>query len=49
VKDYLVVEYDFITEQMIEAKGYGEKQPLESNNTPENKQLNRHIEVLVWE
>jgi outer membrane protein OmpA-like peptidoglycan-associated protein len=49
VRDWLVTEYDFITPAMIEAKGFGEEQPIVANNTPENKQLNRRIEVLVWE
>jgi outer membrane protein OmpA-like peptidoglycan-associated protein len=34
---------------MVEARGYGEDQPLVPNNTPENKQLNRRIEALIWE
>lgn len=49
VKNWLVAEYDFITAQMIEAKGSGEEQPIVPNNSDENKQLNRRIEVLVWE
>ena len=49
VKDYMVQNYDFITNQMIEAKGYGEEQPVVANDTAENKQLNRRIEVLIWE
>ena len=48
-KNYLVDQYDFITAQMIDARGFGEEQPLVRNDTPENKQLNRRIEVLVWE
>ena len=34
---------------MVEAKGYGEARPIVSNDTDENKALNRRIEVLVWE
>lgn len=49
VKDYLVTQFQFITDAMIDAKGYGEEQPIAPNNSPENKQLNRRIEVLVWE
>ncbi len=49
VVDYLVLEFDFISAQMVEARGYGEDQPIVPNNTPENKQLNRRIEALVWE
>ena len=43
------LRYDFITPKMIEARGYGEERPIVANDTPENKQLNRRIEVLVWE
>ena len=46
---YLVDEYTFITPAMVEAKGYGEVQPIVPNSTPENKTLNRRIEVIVWE
>lgn len=49
VKNYLVSNYNFITAAMIDAKGYGEEQPIVPNDSPENKQLNRRIEVLVWE
>jgi outer membrane protein OmpA-like peptidoglycan-associated protein len=49
ITKYLVDEYDFITPSMVEAKGYGEAQPIVPNNTPENKTLNRRIEVIVWE
>jgi outer membrane protein OmpA-like peptidoglycan-associated protein len=46
---YLVDQYDFITAAMVEAKGYGEAQPIVPNTTPGNKTLNRRIEVVVWE
>lgn len=49
VKAYLVASFNFITAAMIDVKGYGEEQPIVPNDTPENKQLNRRIEVLVWE
>ena len=49
VADYLNAEFDFISADMVEARGYGEDQPLVPNNTPENKQLNRRIEMLIWE
>ena len=38
-----------IPEGLIEAVGYGEERPIVSNDTPENKSLNRRIEVVVWE
>ena len=46
---YLVDQYTFITAAMVEAKGYGEAQPIVPNTTPGNKTLNRRIEVIVWE
>ena len=49
VRDYLVTAYDFITPGMIDAIGYGEERPIVNNDTPENKMLNRRIEVVVWE
>lgn len=49
VSDWLINEYDFITPAMVEARGYGEEMPIVTNDTPENKKLNRRIEVLVWE
>jgi len=49
VEQYLVTAYDFITPAMLEARGYGEQRPVVNNETPENKSLNRRIEVLVWE
>ena len=39
----------FITPAMIEARGYGEERPMANNDTPENKALNRRIEVMVWQ
>ena len=49
VKQFLVSTYPFITAAMVESRGYGERQPIASNETPENKALNRRIEVIVWE
>ena len=40
---------EFIIAGMLEAKGYGEERPIANNDTPENKTLNRRIEVIVWE
>ena len=48
VRQLLVSGYDFITEDMIVARGYGEEHPREKNDTEVNKALNRRIEVLVW-
>jgi len=49
VRQYLVVTFDFITPAMIESRGYGEERPVVPNDSPENKTLNRRIEVIVWE
>lgn len=49
VRQFLILTYPFITAGMIEARGYGERQPIATNDLPENKALNRRIEVVVWE
>lgn len=49
VRQYLINAYKFITPGMVEAKGFGEERPLVNNDTPENKTINRRIEVVVWE
>lgn len=49
VRQFLIDSYNTITPAMIEARGYGEERPVVNNDTPENKTLNRRIEVLVWE
>lgn len=48
VRLYLINTYS-ITASRIEAKGFGEEQPIVNNDTPENKTLNRRIEISVWE
>ena len=49
VRNFLITSYDFISSGMVETKGYGEERPIVSNDTNENKALNRRIEVIVWE
>ena len=49
VKRYLTESYDFINSEMIIARGHGEVYPIAPNNSPENKTLNRRIEVVIWE
>ena len=49
VRTLLIDTYAFITPAMIEARGYGEERPIANNDTPENKALNRRIEVMVWQ
>jgi len=49
VKQVLVETYEFITDETVEARGYGEERPMVNNDTVANKALNRRIEVLVWQ
>jgi outer membrane protein OmpA-like peptidoglycan-associated protein len=49
VRQYLTTAFSFITPGMVEAKGFGESRPIAANDIPENKALNRRIEVIVWE
>jgi len=49
VTQFIINAYNFITPAMVEARGYGEEKPIVNNDTPENKALNRRIEVVVWE
>ena len=49
VAKFLLEGYSFITPGMIEARGYGETQPIAPNDKPENKKLNRRIEAIIWE
>ena len=49
VAKYLAEGYDFIKPGMLEARGYGETQPIAPNDTPENKKLNRRIEAIIWQ
>jgi outer membrane protein OmpA-like peptidoglycan-associated protein len=45
VKNALVAKG--VGEERITPKGYGKKYPVASNNTPEGRQLNRRVEVVV--
>ena len=45
VKDYLVARG--IEPSRLEAKGYGESQPVDSNETPEGRELNRRVEMKM--
>jgi outer membrane protein OmpA-like peptidoglycan-associated protein len=50
IKAYLINNYpEIITPEMVIAQGYGETRPIVTNDTPENKALNRRIEIVVWE
>ena len=48
VRDFLVARYSFISSEMVDIRGYGSARPIVPNDSPENKQLNRRIEVIVW-
>lgn len=45
VKDYLVARG--IDTARLEVKGYGESQPIDTNETPEGRELNRRVEMKV--
>lgn len=47
VHDYLVARG--IEPARLSAKGYGEAQPIETNETPEGRELNRRVEMKVLE
>lgn len=46
VKQYLVNNFS-IPEARLRIRGYGEYMPLKPNNTSENKQMNRRVEVQL--
>lgn len=46
VENYLVVQG--INNGRVTTKGYGEKQPLDSNETETGKQKNRRVEVAIY-
>ncbi|MFO7650588.1 MAG: OmpA family protein, partial [bacterium] len=46
VVNYLV-QYGGIDAQRLVAKGYGEAQPVASNNTEEGRQLNRRVDFVI--
>jgi OmpA-OmpF porin, OOP family len=47
VHDYLVARG--VDPSRLSAKGYGESQPIETNETPEGRELNRRVEMRVLE
>jgi outer membrane protein OmpA-like peptidoglycan-associated protein len=45
VRDYLVQQG--IADSSIEAHGFGKTQPVASNDTPEGRQQNRRVELVL--
>ena len=45
IKQYLISKG--INQSRLIPKGYGESQPIASNNTPEGRQMNRRTEILI--
>jgi len=45
VRDYLVSTYR-ISADRLETKGWGESQPIDTNDTPEGKANNRRVELI---
>lgn len=46
VKQYLTINFD-IPESRLKIRGYGESLPLKPNSTPDNKQINRRVEIRI--
>ena len=42
-----VLEWGIIDEKMLSAVGYGEYQPIATNDTPEGRQLNRRVDFVL--
>ena len=45
VRDYLVQQN--ISANAIEARGFGKTEPVASNDTPEGRQQNRRVEMVI--
>ncbi|HEX2682687.1 MAG TPA: OmpA family protein, partial [Ferruginibacter sp.] len=46
-RDYLIRKG--LTENRVEAKGYGSSKPVADNNTEEGKRKNRRVEIVLGE
>ena len=42
-----LVQYGGIDAKRLQAKGYGESQPVASNETDEGRQLNRRVDFVI--
>jgi outer membrane protein OmpA-like peptidoglycan-associated protein len=42
-----LIQYGGISPARLSAKGYGEKMPIASNETPEGRQLNRRVDFVI--
>ncbi len=49
IRGFLISNYEEITPNMVTARGYGESRPIVTNDSPENRALNRRIEIVVLE
>jgi len=49
VRQYMIETLPTVTPDMIESRGYGARRPAAPNDTPENRALNRRIEIIVWD
>ena len=45
IKDYLIRKG--VKSKRLEAKGYGQTRPIESNDTERGREINRHVEINV--
>jgi outer membrane protein OmpA-like peptidoglycan-associated protein len=46
IKNYLVEKFG-ISEDRLKAVGYGESQPIATNDTDEGRQLNRRVQAVM--
>lgn len=49
VRDYLLSAFPDIDPGRLTARGYGEARPIASNRTPEGRETNRRVEIVVAE
>lgn len=49
VRLYLIETLPSVTPAMAESRGYGGARPAVPGDTPQDKALNRRIEIIIWE